>query len=184
MTIRTIARRYAAALFDVTRRAGTEERAGRELAAVAALITGHDQLRNILETPAVSPVAKKALVREILVQAGGADLAVETQRLLAMLGDRDRLMLLPDVARAFGDRLLQAKRIVPAEVVTAVPLEDGPRAALADALAKATGTQVTLTTRVDPSIIGGVVARVGSVLFDGSITRQLERLGQRLRTEA
>ena len=184
MTPRTIAKRYAAAFFDIARKAGTEERAEREIAEVAAMITEHAQLRNVLETPAVPPLVKKALLREILVQSGGAGLTAETQRLLAMLGDRDRLMLIRDVARAFTDRLLQAKRIVPAEVVTAVPLGDGSRAAIAEALKKATGSDVRLTTRVDPSIIGGVVARVGSVLFDGSITRQLERLGQRLRTEA
>ena len=51
------------------------------------------------------------------------------------------------------------------------------------ALAKAAGAQVTLTERVDPAIIGGVVAKVGSVVFDGSVTRQLERMGQQLRTE-
>ena len=183
MTPRTIAKRYAAALFDIAQKAGSEERAERELADVAALIAEHDQLRNVLETPAVPPLVKKALVREILVRAGATNLGAETQRLLAILGDRDRLMLLPDVARAFTDRVLQAKRIVPAEVVTAVPLADGSRAAIAEALKRATGSVVRLTTRVDPAIIGGVVARVGSVLFDGSITRQLERLGQRLRTE-
>ncbi len=182
MTSRTIARRYAAALFDVTHKAGTEERAGRDLAAVAALVAGHDQLRKVLETPALPLQKKKALFEAIVAREGGP--GVETQRMLSMLADRDRLMLLADVAQAFADRLLEAKRVVPAEVVTAVPLAEERRAALAKALGKATGSQVMLTARVDPSIIGGVVAKVGSVLLDGSITRQLERLGQRLRTES
>ena len=182
MTTRTMARRYASALFDVTRKAGTEERAGRDLAALSSLISGHDQLRKLLESPAIPLSVKRNVFAAIFADEGG--LGVETRRLLLMLADRDRLWMVRDVASAFAERLLQAKRIVPADVVTAVALDDKTRAALGEALARAAGTQVTLTTRVDPSIIGGVVARVGSMLFDGSIIRQLERLRQRLRTEA
>jgi F-type H+-transporting ATPase subunit delta len=65
--------------------------------------------------------------------------------------------------------------------VTAHPLTDGPRAAIVAALGRATGAEVTMTERVDPGLVGGLVARVGSLVFDGSVTRQLERMRQTLR---
>jgi F-type H+-transporting ATPase subunit delta len=182
VSARSIARRYAAALFDVTRRVGTEERAGRDLAAIASLIANHDELRSVLATPAIPPQVKKSVMTALLEATG--ETSVEVRRMLLLLAERGRLPLVPDVADAFSEKLLQLQRIVPAEVVTAVPLSDAARAALAKALEKAAGAQVTLTERVDPAIIGGVVAKVGSIVFDGSVTRQLERLGQRLRTEA
>ena len=182
MSARTLAKRYAAALFDVTHKAGTDERAGRDLVATASLIADHDDLRRVVETPTIPPQIKKAVLTAVLSAAG--DVSPEVERMLGLLADRDRLALVREVARAFSERLMQAQRIVPAEVVTAVPLSDGARTALTHALAKAAGAQVTLTERIDPAIIGGVVAKVGSVVFDGSITRQLERMGQRLRTEA
>jgi F-type H+-transporting ATPase subunit delta len=65
-----------------------------------------------------------------------------------------------------------------------VPLVGGSRAALAAALGRATGSAVTITERVDPGILGGVVARVGSLVFDGSVTHQLEKMRQKLLAEA
>jgi F-type H+-transporting ATPase subunit delta len=74
----------------------------------------------------------------------------------------------------------EARRTVEAEVVTASPLTDDRRTALAKALGKAADCEVTIKERVDPSIIGGVIARVGSLVFDGSVQRQVERLKERL----
>ena len=93
-----------------------------------------------------------------------------------MLADRDRLALLPPVAAAFAERLMDAKRLAQADVVTAVPLTAASRAALADALGRASGKSVTMTERVDPAIIGGVVARIGTFVYDASVAGQLERL--------
>jgi F-type H+-transporting ATPase subunit delta len=75
---------------------------------------------------------------------------------------------------------MAARNVVTAEVTTAVPLSDAHRTALAAALGKAVDREVTVTERVDPSIIGGVIARVGSVVFDGSVTRQIERMHETL----
>jgi F-type H+-transporting ATPase subunit delta len=175
---RSSARRYAAALFDVAARAGSEDAVGPPLTTLAATIRDHAELGRVLEDPGVAAAAKRDLVIAVAKAAGS--LPVEVERLITLLADRDRLSLLPDVAAAYVDRLNQEKKIVPAEVVTAVPLTPEHRAAVASALGQASGTQITLTERVDPSIIGGVVARVGSVVYDGSVARQLERLRQKL----
>ncbi len=182
MTLRGVARRYAAALFDVGSRAQRLEPVERDLDSVARLVAAHDDLRRVFESPAI-PVTKKRVVVDALL-AAGQPVSDEVARLLRLLADRDRLMLLPDIAQAFGERMMDQRRIVPADVVTAAPLGEAQKTALAEALGRATGRTVTVTERVDPTIIGGVVARVGSVVFDGSVTRQLERMREQLRREA
>jgi F-type H+-transporting ATPase subunit delta len=181
VTARGIARRYAAALFDVVRKDGDIDRAAEELGAIKAAIAGHDQLRKVLESPGVPMPVKRKILDDIVGASG--DVSQETRRLFGLLAERDRLAMLPDVADAFAARVMQAKKIVPAEVVTAVPLADHNRAALSAALGRAAGAQVTMTERVDPSIVGGVIAKVGSVVFDGSVTTQLARLKQKLVAE-
>jgi F-type H+-transporting ATPase subunit delta len=74
----------------------------------------------------------------------------------------------------------QLRRVVTAELTTAMPLPDSQRATLVAALGRAAGAEVALTERVDPALIGGVVARVGSVVFDGSVLTQIERMRRRL----
>ncbi len=83
--------------------------------------------------------------------------------------------------RRSARRCARLKAIVPAEVVTAAPLSDAQRAALAAARSpRRRALTVTMDARVDPAIVGGVIARVGSVVFDGSVTTQIERMRQRL----
>ena len=181
MTPRTVARRYAAALFDVVSRSGDVEHAERDLRAFVDLVAGHAELGKIFDTPLVPPARKRAVAEAILRAAGGV--SDHVARLVLLLADRDRIGALADVAAAFSARAMQARRVVPAEIVTAVPLADGQRAALTKALGRVTSSEVMVTTRVDPAIIGGVVARVGSVVFDGSVTRQIERLREKLLAE-
>jgi F-type H+-transporting ATPase subunit delta len=181
VTARALARRYAQALFDVTRRTGTQKQAADDLMAFSGLVSGHAELKQVLEAPGVPVHKKKAVVDAIL--SGGGGVSAEVGRLLVMLAERDRLMLLPDLAERYAELANAANRVMPADVVTAAPLDDDARAALADALGHATGGQVQMTERVDPSIIGGVVARVGSVVFDSSVAHQLEQLRQKLRSQ-
>ena len=178
MTTGKMARRYAAALFDVTRRNGTGERAGRELSEFAGLVDGHAELGRVLASPGVPASAKRAVIAGLLDKAG--DVTPEVRRVVTMLADRDRLGALGSVAGAFAELLLEEQRVVRADVVTATPLSAASRAALGDALSRATGKTVTLNERVDPAIVGGIVARVGSLVYDGSVTRQLERLRDKL----
>jgi F-type H+-transporting ATPase subunit delta len=178
MSSRTLARRYASALFDVTNRQGSAAEADRDLQAIRQLVADHEELGRVFENPAIPAQKKRAIVEALLEKSAGVN--DQVRRLLLMLAERDRLGLLADVAAAFDERLMEARRVVAAEVVTAEPLPDAQRTALAAALGKAAESTVTINEKVDPSIVGGIVARVGSVIFDGSITRQLERMRQRL----
>ena len=182
MTPRTAARPFATALFDVVRSTGTVDRARADLEALVELVAGHEELGRVIESPAVSGATKQSLMTAILDAAGMS--STEVRRLVLHLAAQDQLALLPEIARAFADRIVRSSDVLPAEVVTAAPLADDSRAALERALGQATGSTVTLSERVDPAIVGGVVAKVGSVVFDGSVTRQIERLRQKLRDHA
>lgn len=182
MKLRGLDRRYANALFDVLSRGGDLVKARADLDAVVALVAGHPELCRVLESPAVPAQKKRAVMAAVLDAAPGT--LPEIRRTLLLLADNDRLGILADVAQRFGERVNQASRILPAEVTTAVPLDGANRDALAAALGRATGSSVTITERVDPTILGGVVARVGSLVFDGSVTHQLEKMRQKLLAEA
>jgi F-type H+-transporting ATPase subunit delta len=181
VTLTAIARRYATALFDVARTQKIEDRAGGEVATLAAVIDGHEELRNVLGSPAVPPARKRALMGALVTATG--PVSDEVRRLVAMLGERDLLTLLPDVSAAFHSQLLTARRTVPAEIVTATPISDASQNALAAALGRALDATVTVSAREDPAILGGVVAKVGSVVYDASVAGQLGRLRQRLVAE-
>jgi F-type H+-transporting ATPase subunit delta len=101
-----------------------------------------------------------------------------------MLAERDRLVLLPELVEAYRSRLMDHQNVVRAELVTAETLSEDRMAALRGGLARATGREVQLTARVDPGILGGAVARIDSTVYDGSITRQLEKMREALTSAA
>jgi F-type H+-transporting ATPase subunit delta len=185
MTPRGVARRYATALFDVARKAGTLEKTRTSMADVSNLLAGNAELRTALESPAVSVQKKRAVVESLVSLA--PDLGADVGRLLLMLAERDRLSSVSAIAKAFDERVMQEQGVIDATIITAVPLSAERQAALAAALSKAAGgdaSRVRIDAQVDPSIIGGVIARVGSVVYDGSVTRQLDKMKSRLVADA
>ncbi|HEX5071044.1 MAG TPA: ATP synthase F1 subunit delta [Vicinamibacterales bacterium] len=170
--------RYASALFDVAQKAGSTEAAAQSLEQIGSIVTGHEELSRVLASPAIPASVKRDIILAIVDAVGGAP--AEVRRMVGMLAERDRLAELPDVAAAFGEQVMESRRVMRADVVTAVPLSDASRSALTEALGRASGKTVTLTARVDPSIIGGVIAKVGSFVYDASLTRQLERMRETL----
>jgi F-type H+-transporting ATPase subunit delta len=182
MSDQSVARQYANALFDVAAKSQRVDVARRDLSAVVALVGEHADLSAVFAAPLIVPRKKRAVVEALLSQID--DLADEVRRLLLFLADRDRLRLLAAIRDAFEARVMDAAKVVSADVVTAVPLPAHDEAALAAALGKVTGRHVTIQPRVDPSIVGGVVARVGSLVIDGSVVRQMARLRERLLGEA
>jgi F-type H+-transporting ATPase subunit delta len=173
LTLQAIARRYAAALFDVTKKNNTLDAAQAGLSSVVALVSGSPELAAVLGSAAIPAQKKLAVAQPLVAQLNAPQ---EIQRLITALGERDRLGLIADVASAFDAKVRQEKHILQADVTTAVPLSAERTAALAASLGKALGGTVTIEPHVDPSIVGGVIAKVGSLVFDGSVTRQLERM--------
>jgi len=182
VTNRTAAARYARALLDVAVQEKADlDQIDRELAAFADLIRQNPALQSALHTPAVAAARKRAAVVELSKQAGHSPIV---SKLLALLAERDRLILMPDLVNAYRDRLLDFKRIVRAEITTAAPLAEARAKSIEASLSKATGRSVQLAAKVDPGIVGGMVAKVGSTVYDGSVTRQLVKIRERLAENA
>ena len=192
VTPRAVARRYAAALFDVAQKAGTLEKTRVSMADVNSLLAGNDELRTALESPAVSAQKKRAVVEALVSRS--PDLGADVGRLLLMLAERDRLSSVSAIAGAFDERVMQEHGVIDATIITAVPLSADRQAALAAALGQAAGgdvsrvrgdvSRVRIAAKVDPSIIGGLIARVGSLVYDGSVARQLDKIKSRLVADA
>jgi F-type H+-transporting ATPase subunit delta len=178
LTNKTAATRYARALFDVAvKEQANLEAIEHELAEFVDLFKAHPALEHALLNPAVPVPRKRGVIDALTARA-----TVEPifGKLLALLAGRDRLVLLPDVLAAYRDRLMDYRQVMRAEVTTAAAIDPARVDAIRRSLASVTGRTVTVQTKVDPSIIGGVVARIGSTVFDGSVTRQLEKIKQRL----
>ena len=178
MTTRTAAVRYARALFDVAlKEQGNLPAIEAELASFADLFTAHPELAKVLLNPAVPAPRKRAAVVELTRRAGASPVLA---KLLILLAERDRLVLLPDLVAAYRERLADHLKIVRAEVTSASPLSAERIQQIERSLSQVTGRAVTLATHVDPSLIGGLVARVGGTVYDASLTTQLQKMKQRL----
>ena len=178
MTNRTAATRYARALLDVAVKEKADlDQVERELASVVDLFTQHKALEQALLNPVV-PVPRKRAAMDAVTSR--AKLLPIVTKLLGLLAERDRLVLLPDVLAAYRDRLLDHRNVVRAEITTTTTLPSDRVKAIEASLARASGRAVTLSVKVDPEIIGGVVTRIGSTVYDGSVTRQLQRMKEKL----
>lgn len=178
MTNRTAATRYARALFDVA----TKEQADlstirTNLSDFAGLFDQHPLLGHVMLNPAVPTPRKRAAIEALV---GQVTISPIVGKLLVFLAERDRLVLLPDLIAAYEQRLLDHQHVVRAEVTTASAIDADRAKHIEASLARATGRTVNLSTRVDPGIIGGIVARIGGTVYDASITTHLKRLKQRL----
>jgi F-type H+-transporting ATPase subunit delta len=178
MTNKTAATRYARALLDVAVKEKLDlDRVEQELAAFVDLLTQHPTLAKVLLNPAIPVGRKQAAVSELAARLNTSPILA---KLIALLAERDRLVLLPELLASYRERLLDYQQVVRAEVTTAIPLAADRTQAIERGLAELTGRKVTLASKVNPSIIGGVIARIGSTVYDGSVTTQLQKMKQRL----
>jgi F-type H+-transporting ATPase subunit delta len=178
MTNKTAATRYARALLDVAVRENANlDQVERDLASIADLFAQHKLLSQVLLNPVV-PVSRKRAAMDALTALG--QLLPMVAKLLVLLAERDRLVLLPDLLAAYRDRLLDLRNVVRAEVTTTTALAPQQVQTIETNLSRAAGRSVVLSAKVDPSIIGGVVTRIGSTIYDGSVVRQLQRMKEKL----
>lgn len=177
MSVTTIANRYARALADVITERGEMNEVVADLTGFASMMTGHDQLRDVFASPVLSAERKRAVLNDLLSKM---QLRPTSNNFLRLLLDNSRLHNLDQMMRALARELDSRTNIVSAEITTAREISKQEESMLTDKLKAATGKQVRLQFRTDPGIIGGVVTRIGSVVYDGSIKSQLAQMKQRL----
>jgi F-type H+-transporting ATPase subunit delta len=177
MSSRASATRYARALFDVALKESDPAQVERDLSAFTGLMSSNPDLQSVLTNPG-APVAGKRAVTETLAKR--LNVVSPVGKLLVLLAERERLALVPDVLAVYRERLMDYQQIVRAEVTTAAPLSPDRAAQLEQRLAQATGRRVDVTMSVNPAIIGGIVARIGGTVYDGSVATQLSKMRERL----
>jgi len=178
VTTKAAAHRYARALFDVAvKEQQNLDEIEAQLAEFVALFKEHPTLEKVLLNPAVPVPRKRGAVIELLKSMGVGPIV---SKLVTLLADRDRLVVLPDLLSSYRERLLEHRDWIRAEVTTAVPLSAERAQQIEQRLAHATGKRVTVSAHVDPSIVGGMVTRIGGTVYDSSVTRQLEKIRGRL----
>jgi len=161
---------YAQALFVVAEAEGDLPQVEDELYRFGKAVEANGQLREALTDPRLPAERKKAVLQDLL----GAKASPRTVSLLGFLIDQGRAKDLPKIIEALAEVAAERRRRQVAEVRTAIPLDAKHRERLAKALSKATGKEVELKAIVDSQVIGGVVARIGDQVFDGTIRRKLE----------
>jgi len=173
----SVARRYARALLELGNARGKVEAFGGELAALAALYTAAPELRQTLENPVFKLEQRRSVLARLLPSVAPSP---ELNSFAMLLLERRRMPVLPAIARAYAELVDQSLGRVRATVTSAQPLDAATQAAVQRALEKRTGKTVLLTTGVDPSLIGGIVAKVGDLVFDGSLRTRLATLQSRI----
>jgi F-type H+-transporting ATPase subunit delta len=181
MSLRTSATRYARALLDVALRESDPQKIERDLTSFVTAVNSSPDLKRAL-TSARIPVATRRAVVDAASRQIGMD--PPAAKLLGLLADRGRLEIFNELLMVYRERLLAHQGIVKGAVTAAAPLAADKIAALERSLSTATGKQVQLETAVDPALIGGVVARIGSTVYDGSIRTQLQRIRKQLAESA
>ena len=177
MSLQTVARRYATALADVAIERREERDVQNELDRWSEMIEANPQLKEVFANPTVVYDHKRKVLEELIVRTGVRETTASFLRVLLKNG---RLSQLRDIAERFGHVLDDRGGIVAAHVTTARPIPEDLRNSLHDTLAAATGRKVRLSFVTDESIIGGLVARIGSTIFDGSVQSQLDRLANEM----
>lgn len=177
MSLQTVARRYAAALADVTIERREERDVLNELDQWAAMMEAAPQLKEVFANPTVAYDQKRKVLEDLISRSRVRD---TTSSFLRVLLKNQRLSQLRDIVERYGQILDERAGVVAANVITARPIPEELKNSLHETLVAATGQKVRLTFTTDEAIIGGLVARIGSTIYDGSVQNQLERLSESL----
>ena len=169
----SIGRRYAKALFSLAVDQNRVEPWSESLRALKASVAGSADLRDVLSNPVYSKEQRRAVAAKL---AETLKLDAEPQSLLFLLADRNRLGHLAAIADTFGELADAKLGRVRAKVTTATAIDDAALKAIAERLGAAARATVLVEHAVEPAIVGGVVAQIGSLVYDGSLRTQLEQL--------
>jgi F-type H+-transporting ATPase subunit delta len=176
----TAAERYARAIFELGVESGNVDELVSKMQALASIYASTPALRNVLENPQVQAAERDGILRTVAGRLGLGGLELNSVRYLAR---RRRLRALPEVAERLARLADERRGVVRATVTAAAQLPESFYERLTRELEALTGKNVTLERRQDPSLIAGVLTRIGDKTIDGSLRGRLERLGRQLETQ-
>jgi F-type H+-transporting ATPase subunit delta len=175
-----VAGRYARAFAELTTAQNLDgDKTAGELDDLAAMISESHDLRNIFQNPAVEHKQKLAMLDAVMAKAGGSRIL---RNFMAVLIDHNRIGQMKEIARMFRRELDDRMGIADARVSSARQLGAAERKDLERQLAAVTGKKVRATYSEDASLLGGAIVRTGSIIYDGSVRGQLEKIKQQIAT--
>ncbi len=167
----TVARPYAQAIFELAREGNTLEGWSAMLALVV-VVARDDGMQSLIGNPNL----EKERVIQLFFDVCGESLDTQGRNFIRVLGENGRLALLPEIAVLYAGLRAEAQGVIDAQVSSAYPLNETQCQQLVEGLKKRFGKDVTLSVKIDASLIGGVVIRAGDLVIDGSAAGQLTRL--------
>jgi F-type H+-transporting ATPase subunit delta len=172
-----LARRYAKAIFDIGSEQGGLDKMGADLRVLAKAMNDSPELVAILSNPSIGRGARKGIVDALLQRIG---VVTVTRNTIYLLLEKERLQTLPDISRQLDAMIEEKAGRVQAEVVSAKPLDPSQLSQITATLEKLSGRKVSVSSKQDPDLLGGVVAKVGDTVYDGSLRTQLRTLRDEL----
>lgn len=177
LTVTEVAEPYAQALMSLAQSSNLTDQIGEDTRSLLALLDESEDFRLLITSPLIEASKKKAVIGQIVRD----QVQPYTLSFLMLLIDRGRILVLPEVCKQYQTLLRQIKQAVLAEVTSAVELSDEQKEAIRQKVKSTTqAAEVELETRVDPELLGGVIIKVGSQVFDASLRGQLRKIGLRL----
>ena len=177
MVTGSLARRYANALMQIGAEDGNYERIGREVAKIASALSSSPDLITVLTNPAFTQTERARIMDALLARLGASKVVIN---FVSLLLDRDRMSALPAIARELDNMIDERAGRVSAVITSATPLSPAEKQQLVATLERLSGKKVTAQTREDPELLGGVVCKLGDVVYDGSLRTQLNSMRQGL----
>ncbi|MBR8827911.1 MAG: F0F1 ATP synthase subunit delta [Gomphosphaeria aponina SAG 52.96 = DSM 107014] len=172
--IAQVAEPYAEALMSLAQSNNVTNELGEEVRSLLGLLASSSEFKFFLLSPLVKPEDKKAVIRQILGEGTNHSFL----NFLLLLVDRRRIMFLEGIGEKYLEILRKLNNTVLAEVTSAVEMSEEQKQSVSEKIKQLTGAQgVELTTRVDEDLLGGVIIKVGSQVFDTSLRGQLRRIG-------
>jgi F-type H+-transporting ATPase subunit delta len=168
-----LAERYGAALFDLADERKELDAVAGDLRALRAMLRDSTEFRRLIRSPVVTRAAQGKAIEAI---AAEAKLSPLTRNFLGLLARNRRLFVLPEIITSYLQQLAERRGEVTAAVVAAQDLTPAQRAAVDEQLRKAVGRKVAIDLQIDPSLLGGLIVRVGSRMIDASLKSKLHRL--------
>lgn len=177
MVTGSLARRYAKAIFQIGSQQGDLTKLGQDIRSLAKAMNESKELDTALTNPAIRRADRKKVIDGLLSSIG---VQTASRNLVYLLLEGERMGSLPAISRALDAMIEEKAGRVQAEVISAKPLDPTQLSQINGALEKLSGKKVSVSTRQDPELLGGVVAKVGDVVYDGSLRTQLRALRDEL----